>query len=127
MVALSVLAVAGLDKREAGSASAVFSMLRNLGGAIGTAGLTQLVATRERFHSERIHEQVTLFEPSVQARINQTVQSWLPPQQQMLEALEATIRREAYLMAYSDAFYLACLALVGCALAALLLRARQQH
>lgn len=126
MVALSVLAVAGLDKREAGSASAVFSMLRNLGGAIGTAGLTQLVATRERFHSERIHEQVTVFEPGVQERISPTVQSWLPHQQQMLEGLAGTIRREAYLMAYSDAFYLACLALVGCAIAALLMRSKHQ-
>ena len=31
MVALSVLAVSGLAKDEAGSASALFSMLRNLG------------------------------------------------------------------------------------------------
>lgn len=43
MVALSVLAVKGLDKAQAGSASALISMLRNLGGAIGTALLTQLV------------------------------------------------------------------------------------
>lgn len=87
--------------------------------------MTQLVATRERFHSERIHEQVSVFEPGMQERINHTVQSWLPQQQQALEGLAATIRREAYLMAYSDAFYLACLALLGCALAAMLLRARQ--
>lgn len=84
------------------------------------------MATRERFHSERIHEQVTVFEPGMQERINQTVQSWLPHQQQLLEGLAATIRREAYLMAYSDAFYLACLALVGCAVAALLLRSKHQ-
>nr|WP_314480413.1 DHA2 family efflux MFS transporter permease subunit [uncultured Pseudomonas sp.] len=125
MVALSVLAVAGLDKREAGSASAVFSMLRNLGGAIGTAGLTQLVASRERMHSARIHEHVTVFEPQLQARLDPAMQTWLAHPQQWLEGLSATIRREAYLMAYSDAFYLACLALLGCALAALLLRPSQ--
>lgn len=125
MVALSVLAVAGLDKREAGSASAVFSMLRNLGGAIGTAGLTQIVATRERYHSERIHEHITVFSPALQERLNRTMDSWLPQQQQILEGLAATIRREAYLMAYSDAFYVACLALIGCALAALALRTRR--
>jgi DHA2 family multidrug resistance protein len=39
--------------------------------------------------------------------------------------LAATIRREAYMMAYSDAFYLACLALIGCAVAALLLRTQR--
>ncbi|MCF3997356.1 MFS transporter, partial [Pseudomonas aeruginosa] len=62
MVALSVLAVKGLDKAQAGSASALISMLRNLGGAIGTALLTQLVSLRERFHSERIGETLTIFD-----------------------------------------------------------------
>ena len=122
MVALSVLAVAGLDKREAGSASALFSMLRNLGGAVGTAGLTQIVAMRERFHSERIGENVNVFSPGVQERLGQAVHTWLPAQQQALETLANTVRREAYLMAYSDAFYIACLALIGCAVAALLMR-----
>lgn len=125
MVALSVLAVAGLDKREAGSASAVFSMLRNLGGAIGTAALTQVVATRERFHSERVYEHVSAFSPGLQERLGQTLQTWLPAQQQILEVLAATVRREAYLMAYSDAFYVSCLALIGCAVAALILRTQR--
>lgn len=125
MVALSVLAVAGLDKREAGSASAVFSMLRNLGGAIGTAALTQVVATRERFHSERVYEHVSAFSPGLQERLGQTLQTWLPAQQQILEVLAATVRREAYLLAYSDAFYVSCLALIGCAVAALILRTQR--
>lgn len=125
MVALSVLAVAGLDKREAGSASAVFSMLRNLGGAIGTAVLTQIVAIRERVHSARIHEQVTPFAPGVQERIGQAMPTWLEHSRQVLDTLAATVRREAYLMAYSDAFFLACLALSACALASLLLRTRR--
>lgn len=124
MVALSVLAVAGLEKREAGSASALFSMLRNLGGAVGTAGLTQVVAIRERFHSERINDSVTAFAPGVQERLGEAVHTWLPAQQQALQVLATTLRREAYLMAYSDAFYLACLALLGCAVATLLMRQR---
>ncbi|WP_296261252.1 MULTISPECIES: DHA2 family efflux MFS transporter permease subunit [unclassified Pseudomonas] len=124
MVALSVLAVAGLEKSEAGAASALFSMLRNLGGAVGTAALTQIVAMRERFHSERLSEHVNVFSPGVQERLGQVVHTWLPAQQQALGALAITIRREAYLLAYSDAFYLACLALAGCALATAMMRQR---
>jgi len=100
-------------------------MLRNLGGAIGTAGLTQIVASRDRLHSERLHEHVPLFSPALQERIGQPMQSWLLQQQQLLEGLAGTIRREAYLMAYSDAFYVSCLALTACALAALLLRSER--
>ncbi|MGV8534259.1 EmrB/QacA family drug resistance transporter, partial [Pseudomonas aeruginosa] len=61
MVALSVA--------QAGSASALISMLRNLGGAIGTALLTQLVSLRERFHSERIGETLTIFDGGLQQRL----------------------------------------------------------
>ncbi|KAF1054687.1 MAG: Multidrug export protein EmrB [Stenotrophomonas maltophilia] len=125
MVALSVLAVKGLDKAEAGSASALISMLRNLGGAIGTALLTQLVSVRERFHSERIGESLTLFEPGLQQRLPEPVlQAQLPDHQSVLGLLDATIRQQAYLLAYSDAFFIACVALLACAVASLALRAR---
>ncbi|KPA94784.1 DHA2 family efflux MFS transporter permease subunit [Pseudomonas asplenii] len=122
MVALSVLAVAGLDKRQAGSASALFSMLRNLGGAVGTAALTQIVAMRERFHSERIGEGVNVFVPAVQERLGPTVGDWLPDQQQALAMLGKTVQHQSWLMAYGDAFFVACVALLGCACAALLMR-----
>lgn len=62
-----------MAKNEAGSASALFSMLRNLGGAVGTAGLTQIVAIRERFHSERVGESITLFSPSLQERLRSSM------------------------------------------------------
>jgi DHA2 family multidrug resistance protein len=91
---------------------------------VGTAGLTQIVAMRERFHSERINENVTAFSPGVQERLGQAVHTWLPGQLQALQGLSMTIRREAYLMGYSDAFYLACVALLGCALATMLMRKR---
>lgn len=81
--------------------------------------------TRERLHSARIHEHVTVFEPQLHTRLDPTVQIWLRDSQQWLEGLSGTIRREAYLMAYSDAFYLACLALLGCAVGALLLRSHK--
>ncbi|MFJ3054163.1 MDR family MFS transporter [Pseudomonas nitroreducens] len=128
MVALSVLAVSGLSKQEAGSASALFSMLRNLGGAVGTAALTQIVSQRERFHSERIGEQVDVFSPALQERLQNepgsafAINEWLPTQAETLARLAAHVRHEAFLMAYGDAFYLSFIALLACAVAALALR-----
>ncbi|KAA6179512.1 multidrug efflux MFS transporter [Pseudomonas veronii] len=124
MVALSVLAVQGLAKAEAGSASAVFSMLRNLGGAVGTALLAQLVVVRERVHAARINESVTVFDPALQQRLpgEGVLQAQLPDQQWALQILDQGIHHQAFLMAYSDAFYLACVALTLCAVAALMLR-----
>lgn len=60
MVPLSAVTTAGMAKgRESGSASALFNMMRNIGGSIGIAGLSTLLSVRERFHSERIGESVT--------------------------------------------------------------------
>ena len=96
MVALSVLAVKGLDKAQAGSASALISMLRNLGGAIGTALLTQLVSLRERFHSERIGETLTIFDGALQQRLGGgQVRIQLPEQQQALALLDHGVRQQA--------------------------------
>ncbi|ABR81338.1 TPA: DHA2 family efflux MFS transporter permease subunit [Pseudomonas aeruginosa] len=130
MVALSVLAVSGLSKSEAGSASALFSMLRNLGGAVGTAVLTQVVSQRERFHSVRIGEQVNAFSPGLQERLQAdlgqgsdfAINEWLPAQAETLTRLGTHIRHESFLMAYGDAFYLSFIALLVCAAAALALR-----
>lgn len=123
MVALSVLAVKGLDKAQAGSASALISMLRNLGGAVGTALLTQLVSLRERFHSERIGESLTVFDTALQQRLpTGIVDAQSPDDLGVLALLDQSIRQQAYLMAYSDAFYVACVALAVCAVASLLLR-----
>jgi DHA2 family multidrug resistance protein len=116
MVALSVLAVKGLDKAQAGSASALISMLRNLGGALGTALLTQLVSQRERFHSVRIGEGLTLFDGALQQRLpGGMVDPQSPEVMQTLALIDRSVREQAYLMAYSDAFFLACVALLGCA------------
>ncbi|MHC6225342.1 MDR family MFS transporter [Pseudomonas sp. X10] len=125
MVALSVLAVKGLDKTQAGSASALISMLRNLGGALGTALLTQLVSVRERFHSVRVGEGLTQFDNALQQRLpDGLLQPQLPEVMQTLALIDGSVREQAYLMAYSDAFYVSCVALLGCALASLLLRSR---
>ena len=65
MVPLSLVATASLTPEEIPSSSTLLNVLRNLGGALGTALLTQLVSQRERFHSVRVGESLTLqFDPS---------------------------------------------------------------
>ena len=48
---LSAIAMIGIASAEAGAASGLFNMMRNLGGAIGTAALETFFTKRERFHS----------------------------------------------------------------------------
>ena len=70
MVPLSAVTTSGMAKgRESGAASALFNMMRNIGGSIGIAGLSTLLSVRERFHSERIGESVTVYSGAVQERV----------------------------------------------------------
>jgi len=138
VVALSVMAVAGLEKSEMGSASGLFSMVRNTGGAVGIAVISQVVVEREKFHSARMGEAVSMYAPAVQERVIGTVQhlsgihldrrqalnayAAAPFRQQAYAVVDAGVRRQAQLSAYSDSFFVATMAVALCALLALALR-----
>jgi DHA2 family multidrug resistance protein len=59
---LSAVATAGIEPENAGSASALFNMTRNLGGAIGIAVLQTFQSKREQFHSNILTSSISLFE-----------------------------------------------------------------
>ena len=122
MVPLSAVTTAGMAKgRESGSASALFNMMRNIGGSIGIAGLSTLLSVRERFHSERIGESVTLYSGAVQERVQQSATFFFSQGSdsysanvRAVAAVDGAIRRDAFLLAYSDCFLaLGCVLLAG--------------
>ncbi|MFP3519325.1 EmrB/QacA family drug resistance transporter, partial [Pseudomonas sp. SIMBA_077] len=73
VVALGVMAIQGLEKDQVGSASGLFSMVRNVGGAIGIALSSQIVVEREKLHAQRIGESVSLFAQATQERLVELV------------------------------------------------------
>src|ERR1051326_7382831 len=58
---MSAIAMLNIAPRESAGASGIFNMLRNLGGAFGTALLGTLVTKREQFHSNIIGSSVSLY------------------------------------------------------------------
>jgi DHA2 family multidrug resistance protein len=62
-------------KHKAGAASGLFQMMRNLGGAIGTAVVKTFFAKREQFHSAIINEHVSPLEPATHNRLAELQQS----------------------------------------------------
>ncbi|MGY4496919.1 DHA2 family multidrug resistance protein [Bradyrhizobium sp. GM24.11] len=65
---LSAVATAGIEAENAGSASALFNMTRNLGGAIGIAALQTLLTKREQYHSNVLVQSVSMFEQATRTR-----------------------------------------------------------
>jgi MFS transporter, DHA2 family, multidrug resistance protein len=140
VVALGVMAVDGLEKSDLGSASGLFSTVRNLGGAIGIAVMSQLVVERSKLHMSRIGEFVTPFSLDFRDRIVEWVrllshlhvdrqtalqnEAMAPLRQQALALLDKTVRHESLLFSYNDAFLIAGVSMLVCAAGGLLLRKR---
>jgi len=111
MVPLTSIATAGIEMSQAGNASALFNMMRNLGGSVGIALGGTLVSMRERFHSAQLGEAVQGYAPATQMRLAELSASFMhtgsdasTAMHRALFALQATIRREAYVMAFDDCF-----------------------
>ncbi len=118
MTPLSSFATAGIEPKQIGSASALYNMARNLGGSLGIAILGTLQSIRERFHSQRLGEAISLDNAVSRDRLDQFTQLFLSQtgdpvqaQNQAYALLDRIVRREATTMAFNDCFYF-----MGCAL-----------
>ena len=130
MTPLSVVASAGIEAENAGSASGLFNMTRNLGGAIGIATLQTLITKREQFHSNVLMDSVSLFNEATRQRIADLTHYFqthgiadpLVAQHQAIIAIGRIVRHQAFVMSYSDVFLLIGIGLVLSLLATLALK-----
>jgi DHA2 family multidrug resistance protein len=121
MLTLSNFAMNRIAPQETASASALFNMTRNLGGSVGIALLATALSKREQFHSARIGESVSLFSSATRLRLDELTRALIargtePVQaaEQALRVLDNLVRREAYVMAYNDCFYIIGTVLFAC-------------
>jgi DHA2 family multidrug resistance protein len=127
---LSAVATAGIEPENAGSASGLFNMMRNLGGAIGIAALQTLLTKREQYHSNVLSQSVSLFEQATRTRIEQLTQYFM--NHGVIDRMDAVhrayvaigkiVQKQAFILAFSDTFYLLGAALMVALLATLLLK-----
>ncbi len=127
---LSAVATAAIEPENAGSASALFNMMRNLGGAIGIAALQTFQSKREQFHSNVLSNSVSLFEEATRDRINQLTTYFLnhgvsdpaTAWHKAIVAIGTRVRLQANIMSFSDTFFLLGVVLVFALIATLLLK-----
>jgi DHA2 family multidrug resistance protein len=127
---LSVVATAGIETENAGSASGLFNMMRNLGGAVGIAILQTFLTKREQFHSNVLMQSVSTLEQATRTRIelltnyfmNHGVADPAAASHQAVVAIGRVVQKQAYVMAFSDTFFLLGAALIVALAASFLLR-----
>jgi DHA2 family multidrug resistance protein len=127
---LSGLATAGIERENAASASALFNMMRNLGGALGIAFLQTALTKREQYHSNMLGQAVSNFDATTRGRIDQLTNYFLSHGvsdhalaiQKAIVTVGRVVQKQATVMAFSDLFTLIGVALVLATIATALLK-----
>ena len=130
---LTAVAMFSIASKDAGDASGLFNMLRNLGGAVGTAALATVITKREQFHSNIIGQSVTLSRDEVRQRIealtNYFMAHGVPDHEaarhQAIVELSKVVKRESFVLAFSDTFAVIGVVLVIAAVVLLFARRGQ--
>lgn len=120
MIPLSTITTGLIEREQAGSASGLFNMLRNLGGSVGIAALATIMSLREKFHSARLVEGISLFSQQTQQRLAllknvfmSQGSSGVVAHQKALAAIDLGVRQQANVMAFNDCFLFVCVALMS--------------
>jgi MFS transporter, DHA2 family, multidrug resistance protein len=127
MAPLAAIAIAGIEPEHAGSASALFNSIRNLGGAVGIALLQTLLTKREQFHSDVLSSQVTLLAAATRQRVDRLVDYFLAhgasdrglAHREAAVAIGRAVRHQAFMLGFSDVIIVQS-AVLGLGLAAVL-------
>ncbi|MCY1394835.1 drug resistance MFS transporter, drug:H+ antiporter-2 (14 Spanner) (DHA2) family [compost metagenome] len=104
MVTISLIATAYILPQDAGSASSLFNILRNLGGAIGIALLATLLDARTRVYFDYLREAVVPSNPQVAERLALLTEK-LGSETAALGKISEITHQQASIMAYNDAFH----------------------
>ena len=130
MAPLSAVAIAGIEREYAPSASALFNMLRNLGGAVGIAVLQTFLTDREQFHSNVLSGYVSYASEALTQRLDAMTRYFLDhgvsdpgfAHHEAVVAVGRAIRHQAFLMGFSDTIVMQSVVLVAALIAVVLLK-----
>jgi DHA2 family multidrug resistance protein len=118
-VPLTTLTMSGIKKEEMGNATAVYNLLRNLGGSFGVAFVTTILSQRAQFHQFRLVEHLTPFDRNYKItteHIAQIINSkgLIEPLQDYasLSVIYRELLRQASMMSFNDAFYMTSMIMV---------------
>jgi DHA2 family multidrug resistance protein len=121
MMPLSQLSMRSVETKDAGDASGLYNMSRNLGGTLGLALLGVLMDRRSHFHDDALREGILANSQLAQDQMASNAANYLAqtgdPSTAQLQAfaqLANDIAQQAAVMAYNDAFYVLGLAMIAC-------------
>ncbi|UXD88318.1 DHA2 family efflux MFS transporter permease subunit [Thalassolituus hydrocarboniclasticus] len=125
MVPLSIMSSQNLDPKDAPSASTLFNVMRNLGGAVGIALLATLLSERTDYHLAELKQTLVSGSQNVieyMRLLGGALESGGGAAEQSYGLLMQEVTQQAMVMSYNEAFFVLGLALMVAALASLGIR-----
>ena len=120
-IPINNISLGTLPAERVKNASGLYNLTRNLGGAVGLAGLTTILNDRIDLHLARLHEAVTWSRPAALEALNNLAARFhsygSDAQAMALKQLNLVTHQQGVVMAFADVFFL--LTLLFLALAAL--------
>lgn len=128
-VPLTVLATGTLTNEQIGNATGIFSLMRNLGGSFGIAGVTTMLARGAQIHQAAMVSHLTPYDPAFQQRLREFAAAFaaagadaVTASQKAYGAVYESLIVQATLLAYLDNFRLLALLCLLCIPAVLLFK-----
>jgi DHA2 family multidrug resistance protein len=112
-VPMSTLTLATVRRDKLINATAAYSMMRNIGGSVGIAVATSLLAQRSQFHQATLVSHVTVWDGETRARLARWASHFMAQgsdaftaERQAVAMLYRETVAQAQLLAYTDDFWL---------------------
>src|SRR6201996_6088552 len=125
MVPTNTIALGTLAADRVKTASGLFNLTRNLGGAVGLAVINQVLNDRTDLHISRLQDRVTWGNTTATETLNMLAQKFQGMGDSSLMAmkqLSQIVHRQAVVMGYGDAFFMLTLFYFGLSLLVMLLK-----
>jgi DHA2 family multidrug resistance protein len=107
MIPINNIALGTLSPERLKNASGLFNLMRNLGGAVGLAGIATVLNDRTDLHVARLHDQVTFAHRPVTEMLDALTarfQGHGDASAMALKQLFGLVHRQGLVMAYGDVF-----------------------
>ncbi len=125
-IPINNIALGTLSPERMKNASGLYNLTRNLGGAVGLAGLTTILNDRTDLHLARLHEAVTWSHPAALEALNNLTTRFhsygSDAHAMALKQLTLLTHQQGLVMAFADVFHLLTLLFVDLGVGAMFMK-----
>ncbi|MFZ5997007.1 MAG: DHA2 family efflux MFS transporter permease subunit [Nitrospirota bacterium] len=128
-IPLTTLTLSTIRREHMGNATAIYNLLRNLGGSFGVAFVTTMLARRAQFHQMRLVEHLTPYDITYQAAVQQSARlledrgvGGILSEQGALGIIYRELLRQASMLSFNDAFFMVSIIMISILPLVLLMR-----